>query len=265
VTLRINLYSHLPFLHQRLNAYLPENSFASRFRRTIPSEINYIFAGDIPEEADSYEVPYQVLFPVRALFDWIMKHGGLDVRNLVDLGGQLFDDNEILISDSEIRPISGVEQMAAFGLWFLDSELDIAGPSEDEDYDEHGTNLHGWHKADVIDHKAECLLNAYQALCYAERLNHVVELSDDEKASVERFDFSALGKTGAAVRHGPMNALRDYALSLYNPREWRSANEAAHALQGQVMDHGRTINAILRPSNAQRTVAEWFRKSPSSR
>ncbi|MCS0583400.1 hypothetical protein NX784_17555 [Massilia pinisoli] len=257
---RLNIYSHIPFLRQKLMVYVPEDSIASRLKRTIPAEINYVFAGDTPNDVYSYEVSYQILFPVRALFEWIVKHGGLTVEDLADTSGQLFDDNKQLIPDSLIRPISGVEQMAAFGLWFIDSELEVAGPSNDEDYDEHGLNSQGWYKVDVIDHRAECLMNAYQALWYAERLSHTVELSADEKASVDKFNFSAFGRRGAVARHRPMSALRDYALSLYNPREWKSASQAAYALQGQIMEHGRTINAVLQPTNAQRTIAEWFRK-----
>jgi hypothetical protein len=257
---RLNADLHIQFLRLRLMAYLPETSLASRLKKAIAAEISYIFAGDRP-----YEVPYAALFPVRALFEWIMKHGGLSIEDLEDATGQLFGDDRKLIPDNLKGPISGAQQMAALGLWYIDSELNIAGLFNDDDYDEHGLSPYGWSEVDAINHKAECLLNAYQALCYAERLNQVVELSTEEQASVEKFDFSALGRSGAVVRQGPMNALREYALSLYDPQEWKSASQAAHALHGKIMDHGRTINADLRPSNAQRTVTEWFRKKTSSR
>jgi hypothetical protein len=79
------------------------------------------------------------------------------------------------------------------------------------------------------------------------------------------FDFSALGAKGAAKRHAPMKQLEAYAVSLYDPNEWKSANQAAHALQVKIMEYGRLINAPLTPSNAQRTIAEWFRKNLTSR
>jgi hypothetical protein len=189
-----------------------------------------------------------------------MKHGGLTVEDLEDATGQLFGDDRKLIPNNLKGPISGAQQMAALGLWYIDSELNIAGLFDDGIYDDHGRSPYGWSEVDAISHKAECLLNAYQALCYAERLSQAVELSAEEQASLEKFDFSALGREGAAARHAPMNALHEYALSLYNPREWKSANQAAHALRDQIMAHGKTINANLQAPNAQRTIAEWFRK-----
>jgi len=251
----LNADLHIQFLRLRLMVYLPETSLASRLKKAIPAEILYIFAGDRP-----YEVPYEALFPVRALFEWIMKHGGLTVEDLEDATGQLFGDDRKLIPNNLKGSISGVEQMAALGLWYIDSELNIEGLFNDAHYDEHGLSPYGWSEVDAINHKAECLLNAYQALCYAERLNQAVELSTEEQASVEKFDFSALGREGAAARHAPKNALRQYALSLYNPRDWKSANQAAYALRDQIMAHGKTINAELQAQNAQRTIAEWFRK-----
>jgi hypothetical protein len=255
----LDTYSHTLFLRDRLLTYLPENSFASQFKKAIPAEINLIFADVEPETVLGYDIRAHALFPVHLLFSWIVKHGGLTVENLKDATGQLFDDNGNLVPSTATCPISGAEQMAAFGLWFLDSELDAAGPSCDEDYDSNGLNPQGWYKYDVKGHQAECLLNASQALWYAERLTGEIELSADEEAGLEEFDFSALGKSGAVVRHGPMRALRAYAVSLYNPQEWKSANQAAHALSEKIMDYGRTRNAILQPANAQRTIAGWFR------
>jgi hypothetical protein len=77
----------------------------------------------------------------------------------------------------------------------------------------------------------------------------------------ERKNLSLRGKRGAAKRHKPMAELKAWAVSLYNPAEWASANQAAHKLQDKVIAHGRTIGAYLTEENAQRTIAEWFRKS----
>ncbi|MDD2742690.1 MAG: hypothetical protein PHV02_10470 [Rhodocyclaceae bacterium] len=72
---------------------------------------------------------------------------------------------------------------------------------------------------------------------------------------------SAIGKAGAQKRHAPMAELRLWAIEKYQAGEWQSANQAAHALKEQVLWHGRAINAHLTEENAQRTIAEWFRKS----
>jgi len=116
---RLNTYSHIPFLRQRLMAYLLEDSVASRLKRTIPAEINYVFAGDTPDDVYSYEVSYQALFPVRALFAWIVKHGGLTVEDLADSSGQLFDDNKHLIPDSLIVSFRVIKFRVVAGLCFV--------------------------------------------------------------------------------------------------------------------------------------------------
>ncbi len=72
--------------------------------------------------------------------------------------------------------------------------------------------------------------------------------------------FSHLGRKGAVTRHAPMRNLRDWAVSQYKTGNWRSANAAAHALTPLVIDHGKKIGAFLTQENAQRTIAEWFRK-----
>jgi hypothetical protein len=73
--------------------------------------------------------------------------------------------------------------------------------------------------------------------------------------------FSLQGKAGAMARLEPMRKLREWALERYKQEQWRSANAAAVALKDEVIAHGRTIGAHLTDGNAQRTIAEWFRKS----
>lgn len=253
-------YSHLSFVHGKLMNLLQKDSFALRLRKSIGGEIDSIFENSVYENENENESWFP-FFPVRALFEWIAKNGGITADELADEEGQIFDDHGELIPTDVIRSISGVEQMAAFGLWFVDCELDICGQFTEEDYDENRINPHGWREAEVVHHKAECLLNAYQALSYAERLGHKVKLSADEVASVARLNFSSLGKDGADKRHAPMRALRAWVIEQYLAGKWVSANQAAHDLMERVMEHGRTINAILQPSNAQRTIAAWINAS----
>jgi hypothetical protein len=87
--------------------------------------------------------------------------------------------------------------------------------------------------------------------------NGLREFNDEQQAKF----FSSLGRDGAQKRHAPMAALRSWAIEGYKAGEWKSANQAAHALKDSVIRHGRTIGAHLSEENAQRTIAEWFRKS----
>ena len=70
----INKYSHLDFLTHELEQLLPDGSLASRLRRAIGNELHYRLV-DWPDEN---ETEYSSLFPVDALFAWVMKGNGLD-------------------------------------------------------------------------------------------------------------------------------------------------------------------------------------------
>jgi hypothetical protein len=72
------------------------------------------------------------------------------------------------------------------------------------------------------------------------------------------------GREGARKRHQPMAELQAWTINEYGKGHWRSANKAAHELAASVIERGRAIGAYLSEENAQRTIAEWIRKSPSS-
>jgi hypothetical protein len=80
--------------------------------------------------------------------------------------------------------------------------------------------------------------------------------------------FSRLGKSGADKRRAPMNELREWTIKQYKAGNWiaknESANKAAHDLKERVLAQGKLIDpelAVLSEQNAQRTIAEWIRKS----
>lgn len=230
--------------------YLHKDSFAERLKLSIGWEIDWQL------HADKFDSDYPLNeSSVSLLFEWIISEGGLSPKLLEDESGQTFDDRNRPIDINLMPPISGIEQMASYGLWFLEVELGKMTPK----IMEHVKNTRVT-ELSIADHKAECMLNAYQALYYAERLSNQVKLTREENEGIKNFDFSALGRSGAAIRHEPMRILREYALSLYEPQEWKSANLAAYELKDKILIHSRKINAHLKPSNAQRTIAEWFRK-----
>lgn len=262
----INHYSHIPFLTRELKLLVPDGSFASRLRRTIGYELDYWLSGerdyDFGETNDKTE--YSSSFPVEALFLWATKEGGLDPEWLASKDGSYLDDNGEAIPSSVKPTYSAVELLAVYGLWLLDEEMRSLGPLVQTDADfgplpEH--NCNGWRREEVIEHRAACMLFAYQALSYCQRILNGTQLTADEKAQAEKFSFSEIGKAGAQKRHAPMAALRSWALEKYRAGEWQSANQAAHTLKESVIEHGRMINAYLSEANAQRTIAEWFRKS----
>lgn len=69
------------------------------------------------------------------------------------------------------------------------------------------------------------------------------------------------GKAGAQKRHAKTAELRAWTIEKYKLGTWKSANQAASELMSDVLARSREIGANLSKSNAQRTIAEWIRKS----
>jgi hypothetical protein len=250
----INEYSHIPFLRSELKQLLPDGSFASRLRQAIGDELHYRLV-DWPAKD---ETEYSSLFPVDALFTWVTMGRGLDPEWLAGDDGSYLDDDGEVIPPSVKPSYSAVEQLAAYGLWWIDEKkLGSLGPIPEIDAHNHS----GLKRTEVIEYRASCMLLAYQSLSYCQRILSGTQLTPDEKARAENFNFSAMGKAGALKRHRPMAELRSWAIERYREGEWQSENKLEHALREPIIKHGRTINAYLTEENAQRTIAEWFRKS----
>jgi hypothetical protein len=211
----MNGAAHFSFLHTKLMKLLSLNSFAHRMRRSIGTAIDHYFE---PNEFDergncSYSRP------VESLFFLITTENPLNLEWFAEEDGQYLDDSGELIPSTCTPGMTGVEQLAAYGLWFLDVECGTCGPTPEEHYDENGISPDGWREADVISHKAGCLLNAYQALLYAERLGHTVHLKKDEIERAKEIDFVAIRARADERRQSSQKAL----IAKYEPH--RSAEK----------------------------------------
>lgn len=249
----LNIYwsSHENFLITELKKLLGTDTFASRMWQFIGVELHDRLVDWIFED----EVEYSRYFPVESLFLWALE-GGLDIEFLADDEGNYLDDQGNILPSTIEKSYSAVEQLAAYGLWLVSEKSEILGEPPEQGFNEQGFN-----REDVAEHKAACLLLGYQALSYSQRILNGASLSVEEKQKKSQIDFSVLGKAGAAKRHAPMAKLRAWAIDRYKAGNWASANQAANELQNSVLEHGRSIGANLTKSNAQRTIAEWFRKS----
>lgn len=119
----------------------------------------------------------------------------------------------------------------------------------------------GWDSLEsrvLVDYALSAGIASIRCVEYANRGSGDMEAA---LAAARRINFSELGAKGAAKRHAPYARLRAWAVERYRAGKWPSANKAAHDLKGSVIAHGRTIGANLTEENAQRTIAEWIRKS----
>ena len=248
-----NEYNHLPFLRRELGSLLVNESFAARMPLAIGSDLHY----RLVEYTDQEEVEYSRLYPAEALFMWAIEDGGLDPEWLESVDGGYFGDNGDAIP-SDIKPsLSAVDQLAAYGLYLIsDDEMNCLGSVPDQ-----GENENFFTRDAVIEHRASNMLNAYQSLSYCQRILKGVSLTNEEKAASRCVNFASLGRAGAQKRHAPMLALRSWAIARRAEGKINSANRDAHRLKDAITAHGISIGAFLSKDNAQRTIAEWFRKS----
>lgn len=244
----VNTDLHTKFLHAALMQLLPIESAALRLHTYIGSDLSALL--------DEYDNPVEVLFL------WLAEKFGPLAKFVTDDEDycNFAIPESILLFCIEIESISASEQLAAYGIWLIsENNMESYGPLKD--CDDRGYNFQGNSKEDIISHRAESMLLAYQALSYAERMIMGGKLSDEEKKKSKEYDFSAIGAAGAAKRHAPTNTLKAWALDLYRAGKWLSANQAAYELKDRIIEHGRTIGVNFQSKNAQRTIAEWFRKS----
>lgn len=246
------LPTHLSFLRDELMAMVRKDPFVSRFRRLI--------GGRLWEGVDEDAVRNDGSFSDEPdfVFYWIDRHGGLTPEWMADKDGNYPDDDGELYLQPIPPSIPKHMQMAAYGLFkvYLDTF--------DWDYlflDEEGENISGFKLDVAIGEQAQLMLEGYKSLVYAQRLQHGGPLNAAEEARSKTFDFAKLGAEGGRKRHASMAKLEEWTIKKYREGNWTSINKAAHALQNSVINHGRTINATLSPSNAQRTIQRWISES----
>ncbi len=73
--------------------------------------------------------------------------------------------------------------------------------------------------------------------------------------------FADLGRLGGMARHAKSERVKERVIGKYRQGKWPSANQAAHALKDDAVAYAKAIGATLSEQNAQRTIAEWIRKS----
>lgn len=101
---------------------------------------------------------------------------------------------------------------------------------------------------------------AYAALCIGVVAGSLKEVPDEISTVMTR-----LSAKGVEKRHAKNRRLREFAVNLYHAGRWASANDAANQLKRAVMNEAEKIGARLSESNAQRTIAEWFRTAESEK
>ena len=180
---------HKSSINFQLKEFISRDSFAWRLYKKIGSEIASHL--DIASEEDDNSLAQEL--PVEELFHLLMGGWRFDVCWLANYDGTYTDDNENLLPPTVEIVCTPTEQLAIYGLWLLEEELNSLGNIPESDI-----NTYGWSRDQVQQHRAECLLQAYQALTYLLLLKIGKPLDTKE---LEKAVRAALAKKASEARH----------------------------------------------------------------
>ena len=153
---------HSSFVIDELKKLIPKDSFASYLISSIGRELQGTIEALEMEDTDGL----WGAFPVQELYGLLDSGWCLDHEWFMWSDDIYRDDKKNEIPLSVPRSYSAVEQMSAYGLyWVSSSTINCMGELPDD-----GVNDQGWGREGIIEHKAECLLRAYQALACANKL-----------------------------------------------------------------------------------------------
>lgn len=236
-----NFHCHKTLIVSELKKILMPSSYVTKAWRVIGAEINATF-----EEPGEDEIPTP--YRPNELALWAQQSGGFDVEWLSESKGNYICDDGTFFQTSKKLRLTPAEQLAAYGLWFIDDEMNSHG---EIDYVDRFTNANGILVTDVIFHRAECIMAAYQCLRFAE--NTVDPHS--------KHDYSKYAKRGSARKEVKRQEVKSYVLEQYKSGgPWQSKRHAAFHIWKGTVDFSKSINYPLTETGAETTVYKWIRE-----
>lgn len=243
-------YWHKKLLKTELEALLKGSPVAFRLRTVIGEKLhNLLVIASTLENSGRITL----VFPVSELYSELICGGGLDleaVQNEYD--GQNVNSNQ-LINLAEKTSLSNIEQLAAYGLWLIDSH---------NDYSE---NSFGWSIDSNLKLEVRCILFAYQALLYAKQIQLGFPPSIQDIEKIKKMYFSENGKKGVIIKSEPIKKLKNLTFDLYFKGEWHSAKSASEKLVKDVVKHAEENKISFNKETAQRNIYDWILKEIKAR
>ena len=174
---------------------------------------------------------------------------------LIDPDGTYTDDD---CRSSLSEPIfSVVELIAAYGLWFVNVEMECCGSWHYPELEEPIHNALGFTKAQVIEHKSVCLLNAYQAVSCANKSLLNDPPTDYDRARSSKINFVAMNQK----RWEPNDKRKAEVFRIYDGHKWPSRRKAAATivpLLNEFCDSQVPKIPKLSVDRASTTIYEWI-------
>jgi hypothetical protein len=236
----VNEYSHLPFLTEELKEHIKEGTFAGYMWRNFGDWIHLRYVESPDLEFDE-RGSYCERFSVRAMYSDMEYTGPFDCGWLAMDDGSFITDDGTPLPEGVVPKMSVVEQVAAYSLWLITEELPAIGelPGEGEEFNENG-----FPHAHVIEHRAECMLLAYQGLALIHKLLAENKKNDPE---IEKAVRSALATKRAQKRHEETNRLKREAESFWVDHidKTLSNDAAADLLKKQLPLTHRTLSRYV--------------------
>lgn len=195
---------------EQLLLLLPEGSLARKMKAQIGFDLIDTFSPDYGPDFDTVSQRWVQHRGVVLLFHalvggytegWrhFLHEGNFVFAGEGESGNFLLDDAgnqippELWLHRGDEPAFTPVELLAVYGLYYLENELDSFGLVAVE-----GQNEQGFDREKVLQHRASCVVMAYQALAYARRLLAGEVFSREQ---LKKAVASAAGATAARALH----------------------------------------------------------------
>jgi hypothetical protein len=215
-------HQHRVDVTEQLLRLLPEGSLALKMKAQIGLNLSDMFRLDYEPDFDTVSQQWVHSRGVVFLFNSLVGGFTEGWEHYLHPGNFVFGDEgetgDFLLDDdgNQIRPelwlkrgdkpaFTPVELLAIYGLHFIENEIDSFGAAAVE-----GQNEQGFDREKVLQHRASCVVIAYQALAYSRRLSSNEVFSDEELAKAAK---SALAMQGANASHRRHREMKERVFS----------------------------------------------------
>ncbi|MEN9659430.1 MAG: hypothetical protein RL571_2895 [Pseudomonadota bacterium] len=193
-TLGQNAYSS--FLIEQLQQLISKDSFTWQVQRQLAAELDGLFSDY------QTDITYTITQPSQSLYNSIISGWLLDTEWLANENNEYFSDEHLPIEPTLSTSWTGVELLAAYGLYLVIEDVSALGA---ESFNEEGLNEQGWSKDEIIEWQTGRYFEAGTALALALKLKAGITPT---QAELEQATRSKIALQAAEKRHNAPNGSR---------------------------------------------------------
>lgn len=251
--LDVEIEAQVPYLINELKSLIRHGSLASYMGESLGGLLHY----RLVEWPRGDQTEFSRQFPVIDLFQSVSGGWGLPPEWLRHAAGVYERTSGEVVPENVAKTLTEEEHLATYGLWLIETGMSQERPTGVEWGDRLVRTRESVHR-----HRANCIMLAYQALTYAQKLKLRVQLSPEEMAKAIRV---AAAKKAADDRHGKpggTRSKRDQILQRWMSGKYSSRDHCAEQECAAIGISFSTARKSLR--NAPNPPAPWPMRAPAS-